>query len=683
MCGLIASTLLLGLAPAGLASAAQLTLRWSDTAANETGFTIERASTANGPFLPIASTHADTTSYTDVALDHATTYFYRVNAFNYTGESGYSNTASATTPPPPNTAPTISSIVNQSIQEDGVLSPLPFTIGDAETAVGSLTLTVVASNTTLFPAGSITLAGTGATRTIALRPAADRSGTATITIRVSDGVLASESSFTVTVAAVNDLPVLSALSARSMQSGTSSGTIPFTVGDVETPAGSLAVSVSSSNPTLMPASAMALGGSDANRTLTLTPPPSTGGSVTVTLRVSDGTAATTGSFVVTLGAANTAPTISAVANRTVATGTSSGPIAFTIGDRESHADSLVVSATSSNVAVLPESALSLGGSGATRTLTFTPPSAPTGGTAMVTLRVSDGEFTTSTSFVVTVDATNTAPTISPIGYQSIAMNGTTGAINFTVHDTQTPAGSLTLITNASNQALVPLSNITLGGSGSERTITVRPLSNSTGWSTIWIKVSDGTLSQTISFVVNVSAVLSYEDVGAPALAGSQTITGGTIEITAGGTDIWGGTDQFRFGHQPLQGDSEMTVRVASLTRSHDWAKVGLMYRGSTDANAAFVFVCLTPTNGVALQYRTAAGVAAQQKYTTAASAPRWLKLTRSGDTFYAFHSADGVTWSLLDFVTVDLPDTAPAGLAVTSHAAATAITATFEGFTVD
>src|SRR5260370_40142027 len=55
----------------------------------------------------------------------------------------------------------------------------------------------------------------------------------------------------------------------STTSGTAVGPINFTVGDVETPAGSLTVSGGSSNQTLVPDGNIVLGGTGGKRTVTL------------------------------------------------------------------------------------------------------------------------------------------------------------------------------------------------------------------------------------------------------------------------------------------------------------------------------------------------------------------------------------------------------------------------------
>ncbi len=78
------------------ASGSQINLSWADNATNEAGYYIERA-TGTGAFSQIASLGANTTSYSSTALTAFTNYAYRVRAYNTTGNSGYSNTANATT----------------------------------------------------------------------------------------------------------------------------------------------------------------------------------------------------------------------------------------------------------------------------------------------------------------------------------------------------------------------------------------------------------------------------------------------------------------------------------------------------------------------------------------------------------------------------------------------------------
>jgi fibronectin type 3 domain-containing protein len=88
-------------APAGLgataASAYQINLAWTDTSANETGFRIERA-VGTGAFSPYATVGANVSAYSDTVVAPATSYSYRVVAYNSGGDSPASNIATAATP---------------------------------------------------------------------------------------------------------------------------------------------------------------------------------------------------------------------------------------------------------------------------------------------------------------------------------------------------------------------------------------------------------------------------------------------------------------------------------------------------------------------------------------------------------------------------------------------------------
>ncbi len=78
-----------------------------------------------------------------------------------------------------------------------------------------------------------------------------------------------------------------------------------------------------------------------------------------------------------------------------------GQINLAVADVESQAGGLVLGATSSNQNLLPNSGLSVGGSSASRTLTVS--AAPKrSGTAMITVRVSDGQSTGTVSVTVKV-----------------------------------------------------------------------------------------------------------------------------------------------------------------------------------------------------------------------------------------------------------------------------------------
>jgi formylglycine-generating enzyme required for sulfatase activity len=98
-----------------------------------------------------------------------------------------------------NSAPTISDIAAQTITEGNNTGALAFTVGDAQSAAGSLTLSGSSSNTTLVPNANIVFGGSGANRTVTVTPASSQTGTATITVTVSDGSLTASDTFLLTV----------------------------------------------------------------------------------------------------------------------------------------------------------------------------------------------------------------------------------------------------------------------------------------------------------------------------------------------------------------------------------------------------------------------------------------------------------------------------------------------------
>src|SRR5207237_1172897 len=105
----------------------------------------------------------------------------------------------------------------------------------------------------------------------------------------------------------NTPPTIADIADRSINQDTSTGAIPFTIGDAETAASSLLVNGSSSNPTLVPNSNIVFGGIGSNRTVTVTPAANQFGTATITVTVSDGSLSASDTFLLTVNSAS-APT---------------------------------------------------------------------------------------------------------------------------------------------------------------------------------------------------------------------------------------------------------------------------------------------------------------------------------------------------------------------------------------
>jgi hypothetical protein len=85
----------------------QINLSWSDATEAEAGFTIERSISSSGPWLRLASTGINATSYSDKTLYPGTMWFYRVQAFNSAGAGPASAVVSASTPGIPPLLPSV------------------------------------------------------------------------------------------------------------------------------------------------------------------------------------------------------------------------------------------------------------------------------------------------------------------------------------------------------------------------------------------------------------------------------------------------------------------------------------------------------------------------------------------------------------------------------------------------
>ncbi len=201
---------------------------------------------------------------------------------------------------PLNDAPAIFGPTNQFANEDEVIGPVPFVIGDAESDADSLVITTASTNTALVPPGNILLGGSGSNRTITIQPSTNASGTTLITIFVSDGTATNSAGFLLTVVEANDAPFIAPVNDRIITGHCNSIEIPLHISDVETPAAALIIAGSSSNLTLVPLEGLVFGGSGSNRTLTVFPSTNQTGASLITVTVTDGELTNQTTFLLTI-----------------------------------------------------------------------------------------------------------------------------------------------------------------------------------------------------------------------------------------------------------------------------------------------------------------------------------------------------------------------------------------------
>jgi hypothetical protein len=442
-----------------------------------------------------------------------------------------------------NHQPVISSIANQFTSEDTSTGPISFTVGDVENLAANLIVTATSGNTTLVPNASIAVGGSGTNRALSILPATNQTGTATITVTVTDGDGSStNTSFVLTVNAVNDLPTISGIADQSILEDTTSAPVSFIIGDLETAASGLTVSGTSSNTGLLLNSGITFGGANSNRTVTLTPLTNQFGTSTVTVTVTDsngGTAST--SFLLKVLAVNDPPTLDPITNMVVNQNSASHNVNLTgiTSGASNETDTLAIAATSSNPALIPNPTITYTSPNTTGVLTFTA-SSNSLGSATITVTVNDGQPTNNAVSRTFTVAINTPPTISAITNQVINEDTAMSPIPFTIGDAETPAANLIVSASSSNTNLVPATNITFGGTDSNRTVALLPATNEFGATTVTLTVTDGNGAiATNSFLVTVNPVndppgfAKGSDVTVSQDAGPQSMASWATAINAG------------------------------------------------------------------------------------------------------------------------------------------------------
>ncbi len=159
----------------------------------------------------------------------------------------------------------------------------------------------------------------------------------------------------------------------------------------------------------------------------------------------------------------------------------------------------------------------------------------------------------------------------------------------------------------------------------------------------------------------------------------------SFTMSASGWDIWGTADEFRYAYKSLNGDGSIIAKVDSLEETNTWAKAGVMIREGLSAGAKHVMVVVTPGQGIQLTWRDFSnGDMTEHNTQGGLTAPYWVKLTRTGNTFTAELSADGVVWEPVvdaDSNTHDLVLIGDVyiGLCLTSHNSTAVTVAEYSG----
>ena len=419
------------------------------------------------------------------------------------------------------------------------------------------TLTVTHINgTAVAVGGSVDIGPASVARnangTLTVTPDANHNGPVNFTYRVSDGVASADANVAVTVTPLNDAPVVAAPIAD--QNGVVNQAFSFQVAanaftDVDNP--SLTYSAQLVGGGALPGW---LSFTPATRTFSGTPPGT--GPLNIAVTASDGTLSATDAFVLNVTAANAPP----VAGNDTATTNEDVAVTVAVLANDSDPEGQTLTVTHINgTAVAVGGSVDIGPASVARnangTLTVTP-DANHNGPVNFTYRVSDGVASADANVAVTVTPLNDAPVVAaPIADQNGVVNQ---AFSFQV--------AANAFTDVDNPSLTYSAQLVGGGalpgwlSFTPATRTFSGTPPGTGPLNIAVTASDGTLSATDAFVLNVQAAPvgnllvngSFEQpsvgvgqfLGATSVPGWTAIPGGTIEIwnAHGGVAATNGTN---------------------------------------------------------------------------------------------------------------------------------------------
>lgn len=293
-------------------------------------------------------------------------------------------------------------------------------------------------------------------------------------------------------------------------------------------------------------------------------------------------------------------------------------------------------------------------------------------------------FATSQVATLTVIADTNRPVL--LGAQSLGLS----QVQVTLSERITAATATNLanfsITNAGGS--LAIFSAILDGSQSNIVLSVGAMVDGTTYTLTVNNLADpsaaGNVVAANSQVTFIGSAYALLPVGNPTPAGSQVPAGNGYNITGGGADLGGASDQFQFSYQLRTGDFDFKVRLDSLSLADAWSEAGLVARENLTPGSRSAAALATPSiSGAYFQSRTTAGGNTALAGSFPVNYPNtWLRLKRAGNVFSGFAGYDGQNWTQLGTVSISLPAGIYVGFAVSSHNTNQLTTAAFRDFGV-
>ena len=355
---------------------------------------------------------------------------------------------------------------------------------------------------------------------------------------LSLGQSSNDSTATLTLNPVNDLPTITAIAAQSTPGNTTLSGISFTIADIDSPISCSLVVGSSSNTALITNANIVINGETPNCQATIIPTTNKSGVANITLTLSD-TEVSSAVVSFELTVTHIPPSISIISDQSTVEDFATPSIAFTIYNADSSIACSHIVGTSSNTTLVPNANIVIAGSAPHCTAVITP-AANQNGAVNITLTLADlvlpmpASMVTSV-FALTVNAVNDSPLISPILGQSTDEDFASSAIVFTISDVDSNIACSHVIGTSSNTTIVPNANIVIAGSAPHCTAVITPAANQNGAVNITLTLTDlGTPMPALSAVAKFTlSIISVPDLsGQLAMAGvASSYSGNTYSRT--------------------------------------------------------------------------------------------------------------------------------------------------------
>lgn len=434
---------------------------------------------------------------------------------------------------PVNDPPTLSDITGPFVVNEDA-SPFNVNLsgisaGPANESSQTISVSAASSNTAIIPNPVVNYSSPNTTGNLAITPVPNASGTATITVTVSDGQSANSTvirTFQVTVNPVNDPPTLNPIENPApvfedagVQTINLSG---ITAGPNESQP--LVVTATSDNETLISNSSININYTSPNSigSISYTPAANRWGTATITVVVQDdGTENNTfqRSFTVSVQPVNDPPTMNNLPSSPILidedaptqtltlTGISAGPF---------ETEPVTVTAVSNNPTLIPNPTVGSISNGEA-VLSFTP-SPNQSGTAIITVTVNDGQAENnivSRNFTVEVRSVNDPPTLDPITGSPFTINEDAPMQTITLTGISAGGGEdqfLEIYAISGSPAIIKNPTINFTQGSSTATLSYIPEPDKSGSVTIEVFVDDLSPVNNLTsrtFIVNVTEINDF------------------------------------------------------------------------------------------------------------------------------------------------------------------------------